>query len=895
MKAYKPTESSRTPRGSEVKGASRDHADPLKVGEMSSAQHESGTEEHPDLRATGCPHSSEEPATSSEPREERRGKAKKRPAHDDCVTGGSEIVDDGEPGRDKEIPKKAERRSKGKYQRRRESRRWKDVCRRDAPVSQAMSVTRDRMLDSEMLDQECQSAETQFSSGTHIYCEEGYRYIKLLALRTHKAAFKISTLSATKTSRSTSDLLRDAGSCCTSECGTRKGDHSTETTDLLHASKYKIVLVVALCVAFAVISLLVVHMMAKRGPPGAFFAPAVWIKDMEKHCSSPDCLTAARLIAASIDVWSNPCADFYAFTCGNWRSFAPVTNEVSEWVASPGRKVSYIASLRSDYVSAASNSLLRVLHASPVPDEQVTRMGQVFASCLAFFVDKPLNLATAWQAANIYTNLWLEAKTFQDSLFLAITHLLHSRLGSVLYVSYDGQVADISPGTAILRHVKAGFRRAVVIRAVKRLLFNNRTNIRQRSDGPADTINDSGAFGKMVDAVVNLDDFVFNQTGALPFSPVEIALNELDSSSWNWTEVFTGQSSVEKTASPMKARVTNIDAVRAILHSLSSQDDMMATKIYLMLVPLAKFFEMEERASAHRRVPLDDIRNELCVMAMETMFGNIYRRWIVTELAGSDAVDELRRILSGVVSASKNVLEISRGVLLDYSKMTALNYPTGMYLLINDSTPTVEANYGSDFVANAVLFVVGGGILTRPLLDFDAVSMDWSDREVAQRLVIPDFFYAHTEQAVLNYATVGYYLARLAFSAGSPWHETGNHSYGVTPAAAWDLSAYSRCLATYVKNISGLGVSGDEPWWRGVVETRWAVEVAFRAAAYRDANIARRRTLKQFFFLRLGQTFCSLPGNDQRESAAKACRMSAMTLPAFAGAFECPVVASLLC
>ncbi|KAH6944874.1 hypothetical protein HPB50_005903 [Hyalomma asiaticum] len=885
MQAHKPTEPSRIPTGSEAKGASRDHGDPLKVGEMSPVAHESGTEEHPGLRATGCAPFSEEHGASSERQEEPCGKAK-RPAHDDCVTDGSEAVDAAEPRGDKEISKKAEHRSKGKYQRRREPRRRKDVCRRDAPVSQAtsegeelpgdvgaMSVTRDRLVDSEMLDQECESAGTQLSSGTHVYSEE--------------------------TSRSTSDLLKDAGTSCTSECGTCKDSHSAEVTDLLRASKYKIVLVAVVCAAFAAIALLVAQLVAKRRPEDAFFVPAVWIKDMNKHCNSADCLNAARFISASMDVWTNPCTDFYAFTCGHWRSFAPVANEEPEWAASASRNVSYIASLRSDYVAAANNSLLRVLHASARPDEQVTRMGQVYASCLAFFVDKPLDLTTAWQAANIFTNLWLEAKTFQDSLFLAVTHFLHFRLGSVLYVSYDGEVAEISPGTAILRHVKAGFRRAIVIRAVKRLLFNNRTNIRQRSGVPADTISDSGAFGKMVDGVVNLDDFVFNQTGTLPLSPVEIALNELDSSSWNWTEVLTGQSSVEKTTSPTKARVTNMGAVRAILHSLSSQDDMMVTKIYLMLVPLAKFFEMEERASVHRRVLMDDIRNELCVMAVETMFGNFYRRWIVTELAGSDAADTLRRILLER-TLCPHAQSSANFLINDLSKNLSEMFATSdiclqVYPLINDSTPTVEANYGSDFVANALLFVVGGGNLTRPLLDFDAVSVDWSDREVAQRLVIPDFFYAHTEHAVLNYATMGYYLARIAFWAGSPWHETGNHSHGNTPSTAWDLSAYTSCLASYVKNVSGLEVTGNDPWWRGVVETRWAAEVSFRAAALRDADIARQRSLRQLFFLRFGQTFCAIPGNDEREAVANACRMSAMTLPAFAGAFKCPVAVGLLC
>ncbi|KAH7983456.1 hypothetical protein HPB52_012211 [Rhipicephalus sanguineus] len=699
---------------------------------------------------------------------------------------------------------------------------------------------------------------------------------------------------ATRDPRSVSDLSTDVGSSSMSAGGSRKGGYSTETTGLTRLSQYRAVLVVVLCMAFVVIALLVVRLVAK-GNPQSFFAPAAWVKEMDVHCNSPDCVTATKFITTSMDVSTNPCTDFYAFACGRWRSTAPVGNEEPEWASSAGRNVSYVASLRSDYVAAANDSLLRVVQASATNDEQVTHMGQVYTSCLSFFVDKPLNLTTAWQAANIYTNLWLEAKTFQDSLFLAVTHLLHYRFGSVFDVSCDARVVDISPGTAILRHVNAGFRRAIVMRAAKALLSNNSASVRQRSDVLDYTTSDSGAFGKMVDAIVNLDDVVFNQTAASTLPPVEIALNELDSTKWNWTELFAAQYSVEATALPIKARVTNVDGVTAILNLLSSQEDMMTTKIYLMLVPLAKFFGMEERARVHRRVPRDDIINELCVTALETMFGDFYRRWITTELAGSDTGDELRRMLSGVLTAADKVLEVTKGFVLDYGTMAAVTNPTKMYPLNNATIPTVEANYGSDFVANAILFMAGGGTSTRPLLDFGAVSVDWSDREVVQRLLIPDFYYAHTDQVVLNYGTMGYYLARHAFWAGSPWHVSRNDSHGTTSPVARNLTVLTHCLAAYVKNVSGIELSVDEPWWREVVQTRWAAEVSFRAAAFRDANIARQRSLKQLFFLRFGHTFCAMPSRGQRDVAATACRVAAMTLPAFAGAFKCPVVVGMAC
>ncbi|XP_070385160.1 uncharacterized protein [Dermacentor albipictus] len=245
-------------------------------------------------------------------------------------------------------------------------------------------------------------------------------------------------------------------------------------------------------------------------------------QEMDEHCNSPDCLIAIKFIAAAMNVSANLCTNFYVFACGHWRSFPLATTNESDWTSPADRNVSYMASLRSDYVAASNEILLRVAQGSATSDEQVSDMGKVYASCLAFFVDKPLNLITAWQAANIYTNLWLEAKTFQESLFLAVTHLLNFRLDSVLYAAYKAQVVHISPGTAILHHVKAGFRRAIVVHAVKALLRNY--GFRQRSN----LVDGATGDNQMVDAIVKLDDVVFNQTDTSP--PVEIGLSELDSS-----------------------------------------------------------------------------------------------------------------------------------------------------------------------------------------------------------------------------------------------------------------------------------------------------------------------------------------------------------------------------
>ncbi|XP_070385205.1 uncharacterized protein [Dermacentor albipictus] len=702
----------------------------------------------------------------------------------------------------------------------------------------------------------------------------------------HKAAMEVESPAVTKTPRSATEVLSEEGGSSISAGGARKSGQSTETTGLNRTDMSRAILVTILCAAFVAIMALLARLIAAHKLDGAAFTASTWLKEMDEHCNSPDCLIAIKFIAAAMNVSANPCTNFYVFACGHWRSFPPATTNESDWTSPADRNVSYMASLRSDYVAASNEILLRVAQGSATSDEQVSDMGKVYASCLAFFVDKPLNLMTAWQAANIYTNLWLEAKTFQESFFLAVTHLLNFRLDSVLYAAYKAQVVHISPGTAILHHVKAGFRRTIVVHAVKALLPNY--GFRQRSN----LVDGATGDDQMVDAIVKLDDVVFNQTDTSP--PVEIGLSELDSSKWNWTEVFTAYSSVELMALPIKARVTNIAGVRAILDSLSSQEDMMATKIYLMLVPLAKFFGLEERARVHRRIPKDDIRNELCVTAVETMFGDVYQRWMTAELVGSDTGADLRRMLSDVLKAADKVLEITRGGALDYGKMVAATYPARIYPLDNDTITTVEANYGSDFVVNAVLFTAGGRSPARPLLDFDALSAEWSDREVAQRLLIPDFYYAHTAQVVLNYATVGYYLARQAFWAGSPWHGAGNDSHA-NSSAAWDLTEHTHCLASYAKQTSGIEMSGDEPWWRDAVQVRWAAEVSFRASAFRDANIAQERSLRQLFFLRFGHTFCAVPQRGHWEAAATACRVATMTLPAFAGAFGCPAMVGIGC
>ncbi|KAK8757527.1 hypothetical protein V5799_004841 [Amblyomma americanum] len=272
----------------------------------------------------------------------------------------------------------------------------------------------------------------------------------------------------------------------------------------------------------------------------------------------------------------------------------------------------------------------------------------------------------------------------------------------------------------------------------------------------------------MADAIVKMDDAVFSLTSSPRVTPVEVPLHKLDSSQWNWTAVLAAQGSEVEVVLPLMARVTNRDGVQGILKSLSSQEDMLATKIYMVLVPLAEFFALEEQVKVHRHVPEDDVKYEVCITALETMFGEVYRRWIMTDFVGSETAADVKRMVSGVLTAANMQLEISRGTVLDYGKIETASYPMRMYPLDNDTNSMVIVNYGSDFIANAVLFFAAGARSGRPILDFDALSASWSDGEVAERLLIPDFYYAQVTEHVLNYGTLGYYLARLAFQAGSP-------------------------------------------------------------------------------------------------------------------------------
>ncbi|XP_077492452.1 uncharacterized protein LOC144103665 [Amblyomma americanum] len=667
---------------------------------------------------------------------------------------------------------------------------------------------------------------------------------------------------------------------------------SADSSGLYRPDGFTVGLVAFLFAAFVTIVLLLIRIVGARGWHGAAFAPAAWVKEMDKQCSSTDCLSAVKVIAAAMDVSADPCTNFYAFVCGHWSPLAPSTRKAfSRSVAD--RNVSYMASLRSDYVAAVNDSLWRVAAGSTPYDEQVNQMGQVYASCLAFFADKPLNLTTAWRAANILTALWLQAKTFQESFFLAVTHLLSFRLLSAVSVAYDGQFVEISPGTAIKGHVSAEFRHVIVTRAIKTLLDSKnhvsggaqlQLNV---SESPG---NGSRSLEDVAEAILKIDNVIFNLVVRPGIAPVEVPLHKLDSSQWNWTAVLVAQASKELMALPLTARVTNLEGVRAILEALSSQKDMLVTKVYLMLVPLAEFFALEERVKVHRHLPDDDVRYEVCITALETMFGEVYRRWIVTEFVGWEAAADLKRMVSGVLTAANMQLEIAQGAVLDYAKMESASYPMRMLPLSNDTNPTFMAVYESDFIANTVLFLAGGGRSGRPLLDFDALSTPWSDGQVAERLLIPDFYYAQVGEHVLNYGTIGYYLARLAFQAGSPWPQSLNNSSG------WDLNEHIQCLASYARDASRLEMNGDEPWWQDVVQVRWASEAAFRASVLRESRAAQERALAQLFYLRLGHTFCAVPGGGSgRTTAATALRVAAMTLPTFSRTFGCPVMVGIGC
>ncbi|KAK8769994.1 hypothetical protein V5799_013540, partial [Amblyomma americanum] len=543
---------------------------------------------------------------------------------------------------------------------------------------------------------------------------------------------------------------------------------SADTSGVYRLGRYTVGLVAVLGAFFVAIVLLIIRVVGARGWNGAAFAAEAWVKEMDNQCSSAECISAVKIINATMDVSADPCTNFYAFVCGHWRAMTPPTRRASSRSA-VDRNVSYMGSLRNDYVAAANDSLFRAAAGLTPHGEQVIHMAQVYASCLAFFADKPLNLTTAWRAANIFTDLWLQAKTFQESFFLAVTHLLSFRLLSALNVVCDGQFVDISPGTAILRHVSAEFRNVIVTRAVKTLLASsshvNGGAHRQQRLGESPGSDSRSLEKETTDAILKIDDIVFNLVASPSSAPVEVPVHKLDSSRWNWTAVLAAQASVQLMALPLTARVTSLDGVRSILETLSGQKNAMVTKIYLMLVPLAEFFALEERVMVHRRVPEDDIKYEICITALETMFREVYRNWIIAEFLGFKGAADVERVLNGVLKAASMHLKISQGAVLDHGKMVAARLPLR---ISNDTHPVVMAYYGPDFIANAVLFVAGGGRSSRPLLDFDVLSTSWSDGDVVERLLIPDFYYPQVGDHVLNYGTVGYYLARVFYQAGSP-------------------------------------------------------------------------------------------------------------------------------
>ncbi|XP_070379212.1 uncharacterized protein [Dermacentor albipictus] len=111
-------------------------------------------------------------------------------------------------------------------------------------------------------------------------------------------------------------------------------------------------------------------------------------QEMDKQCNSADCLTAVKFIAAAMNASAAPCAKSYTLACGRWRSSAPASTIEPGWTSPTDGNASCTASMRSDCVAPANESLLRAAQESATSDVQVSHVGKVYAPCLASFVDK---------------------------------------------------------------------------------------------------------------------------------------------------------------------------------------------------------------------------------------------------------------------------------------------------------------------------------------------------------------------------------------------------------------------------------------------------------------------------------------------------------------------------
>ncbi|KAK8784607.1 hypothetical protein V5799_009027 [Amblyomma americanum] len=601
---------------------------------------------------------------------------------------------------------------------------------------------------------------------------------------------------------------------------------------------------------------------------------------MGNACVTDGCLNAVWELTSSIDLTVEPCKNFYGFACGLWG------NESSSPIARHGKRHdSYMSIQRGAYVTAVNLSLLQPPRGPSVTwMTTASNMSVVYRSCLRFFGEEPVDFYETMRASGIDFNAWTSVSTFDDLFALAIGHALQYNMTSVLGVRWrddrgGSEFLDIFTGMSIVQRMGSSSRRRFVIRGL--MLIGQYNTLGQ------------------IAAVENLDNAITEKvtTPCSSSTPkTEISLTEMDTPRTNWSRAVAEYAELVGRQPPSEALVENISGVRAVLEQLAKAERL-SVAVYLMLSPLAEFFLIEDEVQRQEPVNIDGGERpamyEACVRTLELLFGEHYRRWVSMHIHKQGITSDVRRLWKVVLAALERFALDRPSTPLDWETVYAVSELETALPDTERRTPhdqiegtALPSEYSRDFISNIIRFSQKTGAKRRcePFLTLYSIGMRWSDRETLLRLLVPDFYHPEVTEHVINYATLGYFLAELAIRSALPKN--------------WSSKGYFLCMENYAR--FHLGLVSSKWHWRQLRERIWAAQVALRAAVMESADLSTRDDLLRLFFLRLARTSCSLAARRRDDAGhisevATSCNMIAMTAPNFSRAFGCPNLPDVDC
>ncbi|KAL3172072.1 hypothetical protein MRX96_043483 [Rhipicephalus microplus] len=445
-------------------------------------------------------------------------------------------------------------------------------------------------------------------------------------------------------------------------------------------------------------------------------------------------------------------------------------------------------------------------------------------SCIKFF-DRPssVDMMEIWSASEIDPLVWTTVTSFESLFALAVDNMLQYGMESVVNVRWESDSTPsfttgvyISTGTTIARHLEPDSRKFLVNRALEALGHNVLASSR-------------------VPEIERIDDVVTQWASKPPpdGESVEVLLHDLDVPKTNWSQVLAAYAIMTGRRVPSRANVLDLADVRGVLEVLANAN-LSVVSMYLTLVPLAKFFVLVSEVQRH-----DDkerrTEGEACVRALELLFRDGYGSWLTENVQKSGTVDEVRKTVSDLTVAAKDVSKIFVRIPLDENPIVVPACFTRMlHRSEGDALPPVQnvsvpQKLKSDFVANTILFYrerCRKGGTCGPLLTAASTAMQRDDPEAPLRLLLPDFFRAGAVEAAVNYGTLGVELAALSFQAALPKNWSSSSDYGP-------------CIAHYARTHLRVALPGHT--WGHVIGSHWALQVALQAAATRDSGIQRER------------------------------------------------------